>query len=214
LSDADVHIAVASPAATLGYMHDATRRYQMLGLDGEVGAHQTARLGISGGKEGPDNTYEAYYSPGLDGLDNRWMFGGGPVPDVTGDGYDDAVFVSESYGGNSGIAYLLAGGSYIPRDSTVLGVRNIPVAGREEGLSLFPNPVHDELTITWRGDLKQVPARFQIHDLLGNLIIASDDLKLHGSALWRCAGVAAGTYLLTVYDRNGEMIATTPLIKL
>jgi hypothetical protein len=214
LDDADVHFMGAEPGMTeLGYLNDPTHQYAMLTLDGEFGLPQTVRFAVSGGPKGPDNTYEAYYAPGSDGLDNAWMFGGGPTPDVTGDGYDDAVYADEISFSRSGVAYLLAGGPYIPRDSTSLGVRDITVAGRPAGLSLYPNPIHDELTIAWRGDLKQTPARFEVHDLLGQLTVASDVEEWHGSALWRCAGVPAGTYLLTVYDRSGAIIATAPLIK-
>jgi hypothetical protein len=215
LDDADVYFSSAAQPSqtTLGYLNDPTHRYEMLSLDGEVGLHQTARLGISGGPDGPDNTYEAYYSPGLDGIGNSWLFVGGPVADVTGDGYDDVIYGAPSYNSDGGVAYILAGGPYIPRDSASLGVRDVAVAGRQTGLSFWPNPVHDELNIAWRGDLKRMPARFEVHDLLGRLVAAGSVESWRGAALWRCEDVPAGTYLLLVYDHSGNMIASTELIK-
>jgi hypothetical protein len=210
LDDADLYLRGVTPDyyTSLGYLNDPSRRYEMLSVDD---SKTFTRLGISGGPDGPDNSYEAYYPTGL-----QYSFYpyGGAIGDVSGDGYDDAIFGDPSYDFNSGVAFILAGGPYIPRDSTSLGVRDIVVAGQPAGLSLWPNPIHDELNIAWRGDLTQMPARFEVHDLLGRLIVRGQTSGSGGSALWHCRDVAAGTYILSAFDRYGDPIATATVIKL
>jgi hypothetical protein len=73
--------------------------------------------------------------------------------------------------------------------------------------------VHEELNIAWRGDLKQMPARFEIHDMSGRRVASGDAEPWRGAALWCAAGVPTGTYLLSVFDNSGQLIATATIVK-
>jgi hypothetical protein len=156
------------------------------------------------------------YNPSQDGLIESPFSGvSTAIPDVTGDGWDDLLAANPEYGAftPAGIAIILAGGPYIPRDSTWLGVRDIAAEGKHDALSLWPNPVRDELNIAWRGDLKRMPSRFVVHDLLGRLIASGTVDAGRGAALWRCADVAVGCYLLSIFDATNTLLSSTEVIK-
>jgi hypothetical protein len=218
LGDADVYLKSQQYVATgidLGYLNDSLRRYQMLSMLA-IDPNNPRLLGFSGGEHGPDASYDVVYNPLEDGLvENVFGTPSGAIPDVTGDGWDDLLAANPEYGAftPAGIAIILAGGPYIPRDSTWLGVRDIAAEGKHDALSLWPNPVHNELNIAWRGDLKRMPQRFEVHDLLGRLIASGTVDAGRGAALWRCADVPAGTYLLTTFDRSGSIIASAMICK-
>ena len=200
----------------VGPINDSTKTYSALALLGPAPAGQGVQMIVlSGGSHGPNNTYEAYYNPASDGMIPFSVFGnGGPAGDVNGDGWSDYLAANPSWFGNdAGIAMILAGGPYIPRDDNTTSVRDIPAEGRSQALSVWPNPVGDELNIAWRGDLPRMPQRFTIHDPLGRLVASGTVQPSIGAARWECGHVAAGQYLLTAYDRHGEVIATTTIIK-
>jgi hypothetical protein len=58
-----------------------------------------------------------------------------------------------------------------------------------------------------------MPKRFAVHDMNGQLITEAEIEPGVGSALWRCAGVTPGAYLLSAYDGTGILIATAPILK-
>jgi hypothetical protein len=224
LADADAVFSKQGFIVTgqLGYVNDSLHRYQMAALFGPSQFNSASEevLGLGGSSTGPDTSYEAYYDGTLDGLIEGSVFSrGGPIPDVNGDGWDDYIAADPEWynytgtGNSPGIAMILAGGPYIPRDSATLGVRDIAIAGRERAVSVWPNPVHDELNIAWRGDLKQMPARFEVHDITGRLVASGNVTPQLGAALWRCGDVSVGTYLLTAFDRTGSVITTTQVVK-
>jgi len=74
-------------------------------------------------------------------------------------------------------------------------------------------PMQDHLNIYWRGDLARMPARFEIHDVTGNHIASGSVDPSRGAALWNCADVPPGTYLLSVFDREGSLLVTARSIK-
>ncbi len=219
LVDADVTYEGANlglnPLA-VGAPNDARKRFEMLPLNGLTSQGDMGVFYVSGSSYGPDHDYEAWYAPGSDGLlnENVFIFGGG-VGDVTGDGWSDILYSAHKYGPfvNTGIAFLLAGGSEIPLDDTTLSVVEHPVAGESGGLYLWPNPVVDELHIAWKGNLKRMPARFTVFDVVGQEVVSGDVEPYRGAALWRCGSVAAGSYRVMLYDTTGEVIATAPIIK-
>jgi hypothetical protein len=92
-------------------------------------------------------------------------------------------------------------------------VHEVALERKSNALSLWPNPVREELNIAWRGDLKQMLRRFEIHDMLGRLVASGSVPEGDGAALWRCAGQPAGAYLLSVFDATGQMLATTRFFK-
>ncbi len=104
---------------------------------------------------------------------------------------------------------VLAGGPEIP----TTGVREEPVAGESGGLSLWPNPVRDALHVAWKGNLKKMPHRFAVHDMVGRRVAGGAVEPSVGSAIWRCGDAATGTYVLTAYDEAGEVIATARVVK-
>lgn len=199
----------------MGSLNDSTGRYGMLPLGGVTSQGHHMRWAVSGGSRGPDQDYDAWYAPGLDGLGNENVFNhGASLGDVTGDGYSDMIYSSPLYGlGEPGIAFVLAGGAYIPLDDPTVDVREVPVAGEAGGLYVWPNPVETELHLAWRGNLKAKPARFAVYDAAGREIVSGDVDPHRGEALWRCASVAAGTYILIAYDNTGTRITTTGIIK-
>ncbi len=73
--------------------------------------------------------------------------------------------------------------------------------------------MRDELHIAWRGDLRKMPARFIIHDLVGREIATGTVAPSQSEALWQCAGIAPGIYLLGIYDDAGTLLATHRLLK-
>jgi hypothetical protein len=184
----------------VGYLNDSARHYEMLdirfnGIDNFLG----------GGPSGPDGDYEA--SSG----DDATAFIR-PAGDINGDGWDDLLGGWPDVNFDAGVAAVFAGGPYIPRDPS-LGVRAVAGEGRSNAISIWPNPATTELHIAWRGDLKRMPRRFAIHDLLGRLIAQGEVESWRGEALWQCADAPAGSYILSIIDYRGEMITTIPVIK-
>ncbi len=135
-----------------------------------------------------------------------------PIGDVNGDGWDNFISAADGYGFNAGIAIVLGGGPNIPRDPS-LGVEQTAIAGRGDAISTWPNPVRDELHIAWRGDLKQMPASFIIYDLIGREVASGTVAPSQSEALWQCAAIAPGIYLLGIYDDAGNLLATHRLLK-
>ena len=211
--DADIRLLSAggrlAPAGRAGYLN--SKRYEMISAGWAPGA-----VLFSGGPEGPDRAYDATYYPVLDSLKGRANIKS-PAGDVNGDGWDDAIAANYQYPSsfdNGGIAIILAGGPYIPSDDPTVGVRHIPLENKSTALSLWPNPVRDELNIAWRGDLKHMPRRFEIHDMLGRLVSSGSVPDGDGAALWQCADRPSGAYLLSVFDASGTFLATIRFIKL
>ncbi|KXK58039.1 MAG: VCBS repeat-containing protein [Chlorobi bacterium] len=210
-----------SAIGQLGPLNDTATQRTMLPLFGPSPSGDAMMIAFSTkptnatAQQRIDPTYDAYYSASLDGMVEGSVFGkGGPAGDVNGDGWSDYLTANPSWFGNdAGIAMILAGGPYIPRDDNTTSVRDIPADGRSQALSVWPNPVGDELNIAWRGDLPRMPQRFTIHDPLGRLVASGTIQPSIGAARWECGHVAAGQYLLTAYDRHGEVIATTTIIK-
>lgn len=205
--------------ASGGYLNDSSGRYEMLLLVGPsfYDRYESMLLLFSGGKYGPNGTWDALYAPSRDGVT-----AGGvmrlitPLPDCNGDGWDDLLIADDSWWIDFlklGIVMVLAGGPEIPNDDPTVSVREEPVAGEAGGLYLWPNPVGDELNIAWKGNLKKMPARFAVHDMGGRKVAGGEVEPFVGAGQWRCRDVAAGVYLLTVYDESGEVIATAQVVK-
>lgn len=201
----------------LGTLNDSTNRYEMMGLVGPDPTNNITQLvAIAGGRQGPaDGEYEAWYSSSADGLSSGRVFlYGGPAGDVNGDGWSDYLTANPGWFGNdAGIAMILAGGPYIPRDDGSSSVQDIPAEGKEDALAVWPNPVRDILNIAWRGDLQRMPRRFELHTIIGERVSGGVVEPSVGAAVWQCEGVASGSYILTAYDGENRVIATTTVIK-
>lgn len=202
-----------------GYLNDSSRRYAMLPLVGAsfFDPSESMLLLFSGGKQGPNATYDALYAPSRDGVTpGSVMRLISPLPDCNGDGWDDLLISDHTWWWDVlsyGIAMVLAGGPEIPNDDPTVSVREEPVAGEAGGLYLWPNPVVDELNIAWRGNLKKMPQSFTAHDMAGKRVAAGDVEPYLGAALWKCGDLPAGAYVLTAYNKEGEVIATARVIK-
>lgn len=208
MSDADQWFPAYTTHCHGGYLNDRSRRYAMLTLiqfGFDVADPSTVYL-FSGGKNGPDLAYDAHVTSS----DIRSCE---PVFDVDGDGWDDFLAANPAVDHNGGVAVIFAGGPYIPRDSSISGVHDVAVAGIHNAISSWPNPATNDLHIAWRGDLKRMPSNFAVHDLLGRLVAEGNVEQWRGAALWHCADVPAGTYLLSISDADGALIATTRVIK-
>jgi hypothetical protein len=197
--DADLHININSGSIRAGYVNDTAKRYELLLL-----GYGDRNVLLNGGPNGPDLKYDAWSK------DNA--FRPLPIPDVDGDGWDDYIGGNSSVWFNGGVAQIFAGGPYIPRDKS-LGVDDIAVAGVRDAVSIWPNPAHDEVHIAWRGDLKRMPRRFVVHDMLGREITSGDVAAGTAAALWHCDGVAIGIYLVSIYDASQTLLTTARIIK-
>ena len=85
--------------------------------------------------------------------------------------------------------------------------------GHERAIAVWPNPVRDHLNIAWRGDLKRMPNRFTVHDMLGQLVASGEVEPGHGAALWRCENVVDNLYVVSMFDAEKNMIGTTTVVK-
>jgi hypothetical protein len=210
--DADIYLKSAGgpfgPGGRPGYLN--SKRYEMVATGWSPGT-----ILFSGGPEGPDLAYDATYYPGLDTLQGRVPITS-PVGDVNGDGWDDAIGGTEYYPSEfdmRGIAVIVAGGPYIPNDDPALGVHEVALERKPNALSLWPNPVRDELNIAWRGDLARMPRRFEIHDMLGRLVASGSVPDGDGAARWRCSEEPTGDYLLSIFDVDGIPLASVHFLK-
>jgi hypothetical protein len=209
-------------ARAVGHLNDSLRRFSMTGLTvpSGLGYGDETVLGFSGTPSGPDQQYEATYSTGADGLTQGDIFGrvapGGSIGDVDGDGWDDALFGSWQYPfeeGRDGAAVVLAGGPYIPRDSLPpSAIRDLSLEQKWNAVSVWPLPASDHVNIAWRGDLMRAPRRFEVHDAAGRRVAGGEVPAGTRAALWRCAGAAAGVYLLSLYDRNHSFLTSTRIL--
>ncbi|MBK8912760.1 MAG: hypothetical protein IPM61_15725 [Chlorobi bacterium] len=198
---------------SIGHLNDSTQRTMMLRLIAG-GNEDTYMSFFSGSRNGPNGAYDGFYSAGLDGLRNHAVNGfGGRLPDCNDDGWEDQIQSHPRWPGDySGIAVILAGGPYIPLDQPTVSVRTEPMANHQRGLYLWPNPATTELNLAWRGDLAIMPTRFSIHDIAGKLITENEIRPERGAARWSTAAVPSGTYLLTAYDRSGQVLASTQIL--
>jgi hypothetical protein len=212
LDDLDIYLKSAGGQLNVsGHPgHLNSKRYEMVG-----GFWAPGQILFSGGPSGPDLDYDATYYPGTDGLSAPVPLSG-PVGDVNGDGWDDAISGEDNYPdqwSNGGIAIIIAGGPYIPNDEPAVGVRQIALEQRTAALSLWPNPVREELNIVWRGDLMRMPRRFEIHDMLGRFVSQGSVPDGDGAAIWRCADQPSGLYMLSIYDEVDRLLASTRFVK-
>jgi hypothetical protein len=168
---------------------------------------------FSGGSGGPDHQYVARYQPGYDGYADGRFFGYvAPIPDCNGDGWPELINCNSAYGFNAGVAFILGGGPDIPRDAS-LGVEAVAGEGHSDAVTVWPNPLREDLHIAWRGDLRRMPERFVVHDMAGREIAHGEVEWWRGEAVWHCAGAGSGAYLLTVYDEHGTLISSARLLK-
>jgi hypothetical protein len=199
-------------ARSLGPLNDNAGRYSMVGK-GPVVLHA-----YSGGPEGPDRAWEAYYYATADGfIIDKWDFHNAVLGDVNGDGWSDIIFGDDEYPSASlpyGLAIILTGGAYIPRDgfepSAIVDVSD----GRmPDAVTIWPVPATDVLNIAWRGDLASAPSSIAITDALGRVVHRENVLPVQSHATWRCSGMPTGTYLLTLLDSNLRVIASGSVVK-
>lgn len=218
LADADkVFVGMAADMEPIGYLNDSQQRYCMFGLlGGDPKGNGFILATFGGGPYGPDAAYEAYYGARYDDLYDGLLYSFvTPLSDVNGDGWNDVLIGDWEYYSENihpGIALILAGGPYIPRDVS-LGVREIAAEDRRNAVTIWPTPVTDELNIAWRGDLSRMPERFTVFDALGRRVADGAADAWRGTVVWHCSGQPPGLYLLAILDRNGVPIATARVVK-
>ncbi len=167
-------------------------------------------LGFATGPRGPDLSFECYTANGLGNAFHLMA----PVGDCNGDGWDDFMTgYSGWYQFDQGIAQVWAGGPYIPRDSTTLGVRDIASEGHADAVSVWPNPVGAELHVAWRGDLRQMPVRYELYDVRGALRSSGAIEPWRGTVVLDCTALEAGTYVLRLQGRDGSLVAETRVVR-
>ena len=209
IDDADGYFPGYSIFGSGGYLGDSLQRFESIIM---LGARV---MFFQGGKNGPNYSYDAYYSAADDGLTPGNVFGqGGPVGDVSGNGWEDYLTANPGWFNlEQGIVILLEGGPYIPTDDTTSGVEVVATVEHGSALHIWPNPVTDELHVAWRGDLKASPSLLRVYDMSGRLVVEGSIQGWQGEALWRCNDVTSGSYLLVVYDRDEQVIAQHQIIK-
>ncbi len=187
-----------------GYLTDTTGRFP----DILMGA--STMLAFTSGPNGPNMSYDGFTSNGLGGA----FVLVAPVGDCNGDGWDDVMTGnSRWYQFDQGIAQVWAGGPYIPRDSTTLGVRDIASEGHADAVSVWPNPVGAELHVAWRGDLRQMPVRYELYDVRGALRSSGAIEPWRGTVVLDCTALEAGTYVLRLQGRDGSLVAETRVVR-
>ena len=92
-------------------------------------------------------------------------------------------------------------------------MRHIAAEDRGDAISVWPNPVREELNIAWHNDLKKMPRRFEVHDLLGQVVARGEVEAGTSAALWQCSSVPSGTYVLSVFDGSQALLASFPIVK-
>jgi hypothetical protein len=214
-SSADVDrrfLGKGTKTVAVGPLNDSAGRYDMFSLNS--GSLDRIELFFSGGHGGPDARYDAYYQASVDGLPyGDPLLDRMPAGDVDGNGWRDHIAGNDDYAGGS-IALILGGGPHIPRDSMpASAIRDLTVDGRRAAITIWPNPTSDIVHVAWRGDLRRTPSSFAVHDMLGQLVAQGDADPMRGEVLWRCEDRAAGTYLISVHDASGAIIATAPIMK-
>jgi hypothetical protein len=172
-------------------------------------------LFFSGGADGPDPAYDAWYNAGEDGLGSDYPFRRSvPAGDVDGNGWEDLLVGNEEFDGG-GIALVIGGGPHIPRDSLPpSAIRDVTIDGRSAAVSVWPQPAGDIVHIAWRGDLEHTPARFVVHDLAGRIVARGEADPRRGEVLWHCGDRPPGLYVVTISDEAGRVIVRTTLTKL
>lgn len=205
LVDADAGFREGGVITNAGFIADSLLGAEAIGL-----AKYEFKL-LTGGSDGPDNTYEARYA---------YADGGGflrviSIGDCNGDGWDDVLAGDGNFGWmNQGIAAVFAGGPYIPADDTAAGVRQYELEGKPRGISVWPNPMRDELNIAWRGDLRAMPRRFAVHDLTGQLVAKGEVPAGAGAAIWRSSRqIPPGAYIISMYAKDDSNLASVLVIK-
>ena len=197
----------------LGPLNDSSGRYDMFGLS--TGMGDATDLIFSGGAGGPDAAYDAWYNTSGDGLGSGYAtYNHTPAGDVDGNGWNDWLIGTERFAGGGGIAIVIGGGPYIPRDSMpASSIRDIAIGDRARALTVWPNPVVDVVHIAWRGDLSMTPESFDAYDVLGRLVARGDADHMRGEVVWDLSSLPTGIYFLSVKDRAGAVIATTSIRK-
>jgi hypothetical protein len=207
--DADVAlVGDGTTVSILGYLNDASRKYPMIGKR-DITLHA-----FSSGPNGPDKAYDAYYwgtlDPGL--IENAWCRVSDAVGDVNGDGWDDVLFGDAEYPDRvfeDGVALILTGGAYIPRDSLPpSAIDDIGGSAETARYTLWPIPASSTLHVAWRGDLPAMPRRYAVHDLLGR-VVASGTIAFGASEL-TCdvSQRAAGACFLVLFDASGSVLVS------
>jgi hypothetical protein len=170
----------------------------------------------SGGANGIDTTYEAYFHDGWSGGSVLGYVS--DVGDIDGDGWPDYGACNPEYGNvlgslNSGAAVIFRGGPMIPGPDRVAGVRDVEMEGLADAVRAWPNPVDEELTIVWREDLRRKPERFEVVDVLGRRVAGGEVEPWRGSAVWRCGEIPSGMYVVEMYTDSGERLGAVSIVK-
>jgi hypothetical protein len=187
----------------LGPINDGARHYDMFGVNSAM--TDRMELVFSGGYRGPDARYDALFPWDLDIV-------GESAGDIDGNGWSDYLCGNENYG-SGGIATVLGGGAYIPRDSMpASSIRDIALDGHRAALTVWPQPAHDAVHIAWRGDLQRMPERYVVHDLLGRRVATGELAPQHGELVWNPTTSPPGAYVVALLDSHGATIATVRVV--
>jgi hypothetical protein len=195
-----------------GPLNDSAHHYDMFAVNSALGDGDW--LFFSGSAAGSDVHYEAHYRGASDGLPGDPLGYGFPAGDIDANGWNDLLAGQPDFGGG-GIALILGGGPHIPRDSMpASAIRDLTLEGHRDAITVWPNPANSVVHIAWRGDLSRTPARFTVHDALGQLVALGEAPGRDGEALWSCSDRPTGIYLLSIFDRDGRPIVVVPIAKL
>jgi hypothetical protein len=188
----------------LGHLNDSSRRYTMVGRGSDMMA------AFSGGPTGPDSAYDAWFAT------SGWNAYHVPLGDVNGDGWDDVLFSDPGYPSptfRQGLAIILSGGAYIPRDSLApSAIRDVELGAHRDAFTLWPMPIIDHLNVAWRGDLPHAPRRYRIVDARG-FTVAEGPIGFGGSTIrWNASGAPAGAYVVTLLDGAGSLLMSQSVV--
>ncbi len=200
----DVFQVVPGPAP---FLNDSTRTYAMLALKGpsrfEKGSDMLYFL--SGGRNGPNATADAFWAPSRDGVaSGPVLLNFRPIPDCNGDNFDDLMVGDPKWYYNLfsyGIALVLAGTDSIPNDDPTVSVRSGGTGSTPLRLSLYPNPASHQATVSIPLSLVHRGATLVLRNTLGEVIRRIDVPAGSGRITLDVADLADGLYLI---DLTGD----------
>ncbi len=200
----DVFQVVPGPAP---FLNDSTRTYAMLALKGpsrfEKGSDMLYFL--SGGRNGPNATADAFWAPSRDGVaSGPVLLNFRPIPDCNGDNFDDLMVGDPKWYYNLfsyGIALVLAGTDSIPNDDPTVSVRSGGTGSTPLRLSLYPNPASHQATVSIPLSLVHRGATLVLRNTLGEVIRRIDVPAGSDGITLDVADLADGLYLI---DLSGD----------
>jgi hypothetical protein len=186
---------------SLGYLSGS--RYAMFGITRTLDV--PSLVGYCGGPRGPNDSYDAAISAADIGAVEPPFYDVHPIPDVTGDGWDDLLTTDFEYYVPSQYGYvvLVAGGDYIKNDDPSASVAiSVSTPGV---VNIWPNPAFASSTVSW--NVAMNISEVDLIDVLGRTIARNDISQTPASLELDLTDLPNGQYFVRLLSTLGT--ATT-----